>query len=113
MFKYVMNSFWLDFQQFPQFMCYILGVAICDIIMFASLLFYNSAIGLVVCAIAAFSAVCAIKMYGDGMDESHHDLYITYMMVSEILSGAIFIHVAWWLFKIPLTIIEYRKLEQE
>lgn len=113
MFKYVMNSFWLDFQLFPHFMCYILGVAISDIIMFAILLLYHPAIGLAVCTVAAFSAVCAIKMYGDGMDESHHDMYITYMMVSEILSGAIFIHVAWWLFKIPLTIIEYRKLEQE
>lgn len=113
MFKYIMNSFCLDFQKFPHFISYILGVAICDIIMFAIMLFYNGILGLAVCLVAAFSAITTVKMYSDGMDESNHDMYIGYMMLSEILSGAIFLHVAWWLFNIPLTIIEYRKLEQE
>lgn len=108
-----MNSFWLDFQQFPQFMCYLLGVAICDIIMFAIMLLYNGALGFAICLVAAFSAITTVKMYSDGTDDSHHDMYITYMMLSEILSGAIFLHVAWWLFNIPLTIIEYNKLKEE
>lgn len=110
MFKYIMNSFCLDFQLFPHFVCYLIGVAICDIIMFANLLFHNAVVlGLGVCLVAAFSAITTVKMYSDGTDESHHDLYITYMMMSEILSGAIFLHLAWWIFKIPLTVIEYRK----
>lgn len=110
MFKYILNSFWLDFQLFPHFVCYLIGVAICDIIMFANLLFHNDVVlGLGVCLVAAFSAITTVKMYSDGMDESHHDVYLIYMMLSEILSGAIFLHLAWWIFKIPLTVIEYRK----
>ena len=94
MFKYIMNSFCLDFQLFPHFVCYLIGVAICDIIMFANLLFHNAVVlGLGVCLVAAFSAITTVKMYIDGMDESHHDVYLIYMMLSEILSGAIFLHI--------------------
>ena len=109
MVKHILKRFWLNLDDFAYATAYIVAVVVCDIVMFALWLEKNPLGGSVICLVAALSCLITLKMSSDNMDVEHKVLYYVYMLASEILTGAIILHIAWWLFTIPLMVSEYHK----
>ncbi len=109
MVKEILNRFWWNMNDFAYVTAFLVGVIICDIVMFAIWLAHNPLGGAVVCLVAALSCLITLKMATDNLDEEHKYLFYVYMLAAEILSGAIILHIAWWLINIPLIVSEYRK----
>lgn len=110
MVKHILKRFWWNLDDFAYVMAYLVAVIICDIVMLAIWCGINNPLcGAVICLVAALSCLITLKMSADNMDVEHKCLYYVYMIASEILSGAIILHIAWWLFNIPLMVSEYRK----
>lgn len=109
MVKHILKRFWWNLDDFAYVTAYLIAVIVCDIVMFAIWCVKNPLGGAVICLVAALSCLITLKMSSDNMDVEHKCLYYVYMLASEILSGAIILHIAWWLFNIPLMVSEYHK----
>ena len=109
MVKEILNRFWWNMNDFAYVTAFLVGVIVCDIVMFAIWLAWNPLGGAVICLVAALSCLITVKMATDNLDVEHKCLYYVYMLAAEILSGAIILHIAWWIFNIPLMVSEYRK----
>ena len=109
MVKHILKRFLLNLDDFDYVMAYLFSVIVCDIVMLAVLCHKNPLVGTVICLVAALCCLVTMKMSTDNMDVEHKCLYYVYMLASEILSGAIILHIAWWLLNIPLMVSEYHK----
>ena len=110
MVKHILKRFWWNFDDFAYVTAYLVAVIVCDIVMLAVWCGINNPLGgAVICLVAALSCLVTLKISADNMDMEHKCLYYVYMLASEILSGAIILHIAWWLFNIPLMVSEYHK----